>query len=128
MFSHATLGVADMGTARRFYDPVLRALGLELKFADETWAGWKSPSADRPLFIITRPYDGQPASAGNGQMIAFLAESRSDVDRCHSAAIDHGGTCDGKPGLRPQYHAGYYGAYFRDPDGNKICVCCHRVA
>ena len=72
MFSHTTLGVADVDLARRFYDPLLGALGLELKFANDTWAGWKSTSADKPLFLITRPYDGHSASAGNGQMIAFL--------------------------------------------------------
>lgn len=59
-------------------------------------------------------------------MIAFLAESRLLVDQCHALAILHGGTCEGKPGLRPNYHPDYYGAYFRDLDGNKLCVCCHQ--
>lgn len=127
MFSHTTLGVADIAAARRFYDPLMEVLGLEQKFADEIWAGWKSPTADRPLFIITRPYDRQPASAGNGQMIAFLAESGSVVNRCHALAIEHGGACEGEPGLRPDYHKSYYGTYFRDPDGNKLCVCCHEA-
>ncbi|PZO77503.1 MAG: glyoxalase [Mesorhizobium amorphae] len=125
MFSHATLGSSDLDTARRFYDPLMEALGFKLKFADERWMGWKPPASDRPLFIVMRPFNRQPVSVGNGQMIAFLAESRSKVDLCHALAIEHGGTCEGRPGLRPEYHPNYYGAYFRDPDGNKVCVCCH---
>jgi lactoylglutathione lyase len=58
-------------------------------------------------------------------MTAFLAAHRATVDRCHALALAHGGRCEGPPGLRPHYHADYYGAYFRDPDGNKLCVVCH---
>ncbi|OXH86721.1 glyoxalase, partial [Burkholderia multivorans] len=54
--------------------------------------------------------------------------TRAHVDRCHALALQHGGTCEGPPGLRPHYHRDYYGAYFRDPDGNKLCVVCHRPA
>jgi catechol 2,3-dioxygenase-like lactoylglutathione lyase family enzyme len=125
MFSHTTLGVADADRARTFYGPLLAALGLVPKFADARWAGWKHPDADRPLFIVTRPFDGAPASSGNGQMTAFLAPSRALVDRCHTLALDHGGTDEGAPGLRSEYHPHYYGAYVRDPDGNKLCICCH---
>jgi catechol 2,3-dioxygenase-like lactoylglutathione lyase family enzyme len=127
VLSHTTLGVAEMRAAQGFYGPFLGALGLILKFADEKWACWKHPAADRPLFIITRPFDDKPASAGNGQMIALLANSRLLVDECYSLALKHGGTGEGKPGLRPEYHSNYYGAYFRDPDGNKLCVCCHEA-
>ena len=126
MLSHVTLGVADVPRAQSFYTPLLEALGLVLKFSDSQWAGWKYPSADRPLFIVTRPFDGRAAATGNGQMIAFLAERRALVDRCYTLALEHGGTGDGKPGLRPHYHPDYYGAYFHDPDGNKLCVCCHQ--
>lgn len=125
MLSHITVGISDMRKALVFYDPLLATLGLTLKFADETWAGWEQPGVQRPLFIITRPFDGEPASTGNGQMIAFLAASRAQVDECYRLALEHGGIDDGRPGLRPQYHAHYYGAYFRDPDGNKLCVCSH---
>jgi catechol 2,3-dioxygenase-like lactoylglutathione lyase family enzyme len=58
-------------------------------------------------------------------MVAFLAETRAIVDRAYVVALTHGGTLEGAPGLRPEYHAHYYGAYFRDPDGNKLCVACH---
>ena len=128
MFSHITLGVADIYVARRFYGPLLEALGLTLKFADETWAGWKHPLAERPLFIVITPFNGEAAWAGNGQMTAFLASSRSLVDECHRLALELGAASEGEPGLRPAYHADYYGAYFRDPDGNKLCVCCHEAA
>ncbi|WP_233244506.1 VOC family protein, partial [Acidovorax sp. HMWF029] len=76
-------------------------------------------------FLIGRPFDGQPAAPGNGVMNALLAADRATVDAVHALALQHGGRCEGLPGLRPEYHANYYGAYFRDPEGNKLCVCCH---
>jgi lactoylglutathione lyase len=69
---------------------------------------------------------GRP-EAGNGQMVALLAATRAQVDAAHALALAHGGRCEGPPGLRPHYHANYYGAYFRDPDGNKLCVACHEA-
>ncbi|HEX4859541.1 MAG TPA: VOC family protein, partial [Usitatibacteraceae bacterium] len=81
-----------------------------------------------PLFVIAKPFDGQPHERGNGQMVAFLASSRALVDQAHALALAHGGTSEGAPGLRPEYHEHYYGAYFRDPDGNKLCVACHAPA
>lgn len=125
MLSHITVGISDVREARAFYDPLLATLGLSLKFANETWAGWEQPGVQRPLFIITRPLNGEPASTGNGQMIALLATSRALVDKCYRLALEHGGIDEGRPSIRPQYHANYYGAYFRDPDGNKLCVCSH---
>lgn len=125
MLSHTTLGVSDLPRALNFYAPLMEALGLTLKFSEPEWAGWRAPDADRPLFIIGRPFDGQAASVGNGQMIALLASSRAVVDRCHTLALELGGIDEGRPGLRPAYHPNYYGAYFRDPDGNKLCICRH---
>jgi catechol 2,3-dioxygenase-like lactoylglutathione lyase family enzyme len=130
MLSHVHVGISDFDRALAFYAAVMDTLGLVLKFAepDNGWAGWKQPHADRPLFLVGRPYDGGPAEPGNGQMIALLAPSRAAVDRCHAMALEHGGRSEGPPGLRPHYHPNYYGAYFRDPDGNKLCVCCHDPA
>ena len=127
MISHVTIGVGDFGRACSFYEGVMTELGLQLKFSDPStsWAGWMKPGQARPLFLIARPFNGAPPAAGNGQMTALLAPSRAAVDRTHAAALAHGGVCEGPPGLRPQYHDKYYGAYFRDPDGNKLCVCCH---
>jgi catechol 2,3-dioxygenase-like lactoylglutathione lyase family enzyme len=127
MLSHVFVGITDFERAFNFYAPLLDALGLKLKFRDEQtgWAGWMAQDQPRPLFVISRPYDGKPASVGNGQMLALLAPQRDHVDRVHAIALAQGGVCEGPPGPRPQYHAHYYGAYFRDPDGNKLCVCCH---
>jgi len=124
MISHVHIGVSDVGRALSFYAPVMEILGLNLKISEEAWAAWKGSEA-RPLFIIGIPYDRQPMTPGNGQMVALLAPSREIVDKCHAAALSQGGTCGGPPGLRPHYHPNYYGAYFRDLDGNKLCVCCH---
>lgn len=127
MLSHVFIGVSDFGRAYSFYAALMAELGLRLKFHDaaKPWAGWVAPDALRPLFVIAHPFDGGPASAGNGQMVALLAPSRAAVGRCHALALAHGGSCEGAPGLRPEYNADYFGAYFRDPDGNKLCVCRH---
>lgn len=127
MFSHVFVGVSDFERAQSFYKPLMQALGIEARFVDASrpWAGWQSSPDPRPLFLIGRPYDRQPHAAGNGQMVAFLAPSREVVRQVHAVALAHGGSSEGAPGLRPEYHAHYYGAYFRDPDGNKLCVACH---
>ena len=130
MLSHVHIGVNDFERAMAFYGPLLERLGLALRFREPEvpWAGWQTPGVARPLFLIGRPFDGQAAISGNGAMNALLAPDRATVDEVHALALRHGGTCDGPPGLRPRYHAHYYGAYFRDPDGNKLCVCCHGEA
>jgi len=127
MFSHIYIGINDFGQAFAFYAAVLAPLPTRLRFKDEArpWAAWQPAEGGRPLFIIGHPYDGQPALAGNGQMTALMAPSRAAVDAAHAAALAHGGSCEGAPGLRPHYHANYYGAYFRDPEGNKLCVVHH---
>ena len=127
MISHVFIGVDDFKRALLFYSAVLHALDLEMKFSepDKDWAGWVARDQPRPLFVIGRPFDGAPHQAGNGQMIALLAPTRSVVDAVHAAAVEQGGRCEGAPGLRPHYHPNFYGAYFRDLDGNKLCVCCH---
>lgn len=129
MLSHVYIGVNDFGRAFSFYSAVMAELGLPLKFSDPSkpWAGWMPADAPRPLLLIGAPYDGQRAAAGNGQMTALLAPSPSAVERAYAAGMAHGGRCEGAPGLRPEYHAQYYGAYLRDPDGNKLCVCCHEA-
>jgi len=129
MISHSTIGISNMERALAFYAPLMKLLGHVLKFSDseQAMAAWKPKDADRPLFIIGAPNNGKAPTPGNGQMIALLTPSRQAVDDCHAAALAHGGSCEGRPGLRPHYHPNYYGAYFRDPDGNKLCVCCHEA-
>ena len=127
MFSHIFVGVNDFERALSFYQPLMDVLGVEQHFCefDRPWAGWQSSPHPRPLFLIGRPYDGRPHVAGNGQMVAFLAATHEIVDRAYAVALANGGRCEGAPGLRPEYHKQYYGAYFRDPEGNKIGVACH---
>ncbi|PZP31683.1 MAG: glyoxalase [Roseateles depolymerans] len=128
MFSHVFIGTNDFERSLAFYTALTEALGIAARFCDASrpWAGWQSSPDPRPLLLIGRPFDGQPHAPGNGQMVALQAASREQVDRAHAAGLAHGGRCDGPPGLRPDYHAHYYGAYLRDPDGNKLCVVCHQ--
>ncbi|UXH79399.1 VOC family protein [Roseateles amylovorans] len=127
MLSHLHLGVQDFERALGFYRALMPVLGIQERFGDSArrWAGWQSSPGPRPLLLIGEPFDGQAHQPGNGQMAAFLASTRTAVDQAHAAALAHGGTCEGPPGLRPHYHADYYGAYFRDTEGNKLCVACH---
>lgn len=129
MFSHVFISVTDFERALAFYQPLMRALGLEQRWlqADRPWAGWHSPGGTRPFFVICMPFDGKPHHPGNGQMVAFMAQDRSTVQIVHAVALEHGGADEGAPGLRPEYHPHYFGAYFRDLDGNKLCVACHQA-
>ena len=126
VFAHLP-GRLDFERSLDFYSAVLAGIGLEVRFIDRTrpWAGWQIPGEPRPLFLIGKPFDENPHHCGNGQMVAFLANTRALVDSAYSLALAHGGTSDGAPGLRPRYHANYYGAYFCDPDGNKVCIARH---
>jgi catechol 2,3-dioxygenase-like lactoylglutathione lyase family enzyme len=127
VFSHICVGVTDFDRALVFYSALMSSLGLEVRFCDHNrpWAGWQSAGESRPLFLIGRPFDEGPHAPGNGQMVALLAGNRALVDSAYETALAHGGVSEGSPGLRPEYHDNYYGAYFRDPDGNKLCVACH---
>ncbi|HTS22489.1 MAG TPA: VOC family protein [Casimicrobiaceae bacterium] len=127
MFSDIFVGVRDFDRALAFYRALLSVIGIEERFCerDRPWAGWQSSPGPRPLFLIGSPFDGQPHAAGNGQMVAFVASTRAAVDRAYEVAPANGGTSEGAPGPRPEYHADCYGAYFRDTEGNKLCVACH---
>lgn len=127
MISHVCIGITDFDRAMDFYAGIMRELGLVLKFSEpeKSWSGWVQPGTTRPMLLILAPHNGEMASAGNGQMVALLAPSRAAVDSAYAQALASGGRCEGAPGLRPHYHPHYYGAYFRDPDGNKLAVCCH---
>ena len=127
MLSHVFVGVTDFERSFTFYSVIMEVLGIDLRFVEPArpWAGWQASGAPRPLFLIGAPENGRAHDPGNGQMIALLADNRESVDGAYAAALNNGGSCEGAPGLRPHYHAHYYGAYFRDPDGNKLCVVCH---
>jgi catechol 2,3-dioxygenase-like lactoylglutathione lyase family enzyme len=127
VFSHVFTGVSDFDRAYAFYSQIMQVLEIALRFHDPSKprAAWQSAGGTRPLFMIGMPDNGQSHDPGNGQMVAFLAGSRKKVQSAHELAISLGAKCEGPPGLRPQYHENYFGAYFRDPDGNKVCVACH---
>jgi catechol 2,3-dioxygenase-like lactoylglutathione lyase family enzyme len=125
MFTYLTVGINDLPRAIRFYDPVLAALGIERRVTVEAEAGYALRDDGRCRFWITHPFDGKPASVGNGSMPAFEAQSRAAVDAFHAAALAHGGTDEGAPGLR-HFHPNFYACYVRDPDGNKLSALCER--
>lgn len=127
MISHVFIGVNDFSRALAFYQPLMEVLGYPQRFVDESrpWAGWQSVPGPRPLLLIGKPFDGESAQPGNGQMIALAAATRAQVVAAHALALQQGGRCAGPPGLRPEYHPNYFGAYFRDVEGNKLCVVCH---
>jgi catechol 2,3-dioxygenase-like lactoylglutathione lyase family enzyme len=127
MLDHVSLGVTDMERSRKFYDAALKPLGLVRQHDYDGAAGYGS-TPDRAMFWIGTPLDaGRPARAGGGTHVAFAAPARKAVDEFYAAAMAAGAKDDGKPGLRPIYHEGYYGAFVLDPDGHKIEACCHQA-
>jgi len=123
MFSHMTLGTNNWEQAAPFWKAVASELGLPTLFEHE--GGIAFGEMVGPKIFIGPTFDGLPASNGNGTHVAFLAKDRATVDAFHRAALKHGGVDEGAPGLRPQYHPNYYGAYVRDPDGHKLQAVCH---
>lgn len=126
MIGYVTLGTNDLARAREYYDALLGSIGAKrlMEFPDEMggftlWGiGWGSPG-----IALTRPYNGQAAVAGNGNMIAIVMDSRDKVDTFHARALELGGSDEGAPGVRGEEGPrAFYGAYFRDPEGNKICA------
>lgn len=118
-FLYLTLGTNDLARAARFYDAALAPLGLVRRAIEETEVGYGLPSDRRARLWVTLPFDGKPATVGNGSMPALVAPSQDAVRAFHAAALDHGGRDEGTPGLRP-YGTAFYAAYVRDPDGNKL--------
>jgi catechol 2,3-dioxygenase-like lactoylglutathione lyase family enzyme len=126
MIGYATLGTKDIVKARAFYDALLGMLGAKriMEFGDDLggFTMWGT-DWDKPGVAVTLPNDKQLATVGNGNMIALTVDQRSLVDALHAKALELGGTCEGPPGLRgdegPQ---AFYGAYFRDLDGNKLAA------
>jgi len=124
MYSHVTVGTRDLARSERFYDAVMAALGHPVLFKNARALAYGLPTGEK--FFVLFPFDGKEARPGNGVHAAFRAESRDKVDEFHRAALAQGGSDEGAPGLRPHYHPNYYGAYVRDPDGNKLQAVCHR--
>jgi catechol 2,3-dioxygenase-like lactoylglutathione lyase family enzyme len=132
MFTYVYLGTNDLERAARFYDATLASLGLQRCVTnDPEWdrisAGWGTyeDGGVRELALwVGTPFNQQPATSGNGTMVAFKARSWKEVDDFHAAALACGGSSEGAPGLRPHYGPDFYAAYVRDLDGNKLAVVC----
>jgi predicted lactoylglutathione lyase len=116
MVGYVTLGTNDLPRATRFYDELLASLGAKHLMDLENFIVWGT-SFDEGCLAITKPYDGQTATVGNGVMVALQAPSKAAVDAIHAKALELGGTDEGAPGPRGD---GFYAAYFRDLDGNKL--------
>lgn len=123
MFSHVTIGSSDPDKAAAFYDAVLATLGIVPFFKMEGTLSYGT--ATGPKVFILKPFNGAAHVPGNGGHVAFLAPDRAAVDAFHAKALELGGSDEGAPGLRPHYHPNYYGAYVRDPEGNKLQAVCH---
>lgn len=115
MIGYTTLGVSDMDAAKTFYTALLGAKVLY----DGGRIAMIGESMSRPMIAVCIPYDEQPPHPGNGVMVAFPAGSQDAVDAQHKKALELGATCDGEPGAR--IPGQFYGAYVKDPDGNKLC-------
>jgi catechol 2,3-dioxygenase-like lactoylglutathione lyase family enzyme len=122
MIGYVTIGAKDSEVSGKFYDAVFGAIGMERKFADGGWIGYGLWGSEKHNVYVCTPFDGKSATHGNGVMIAFKTDSRSKVDVAHAAGCSNGGQCDGPPGFRPPEKDTWYGAYVRDPVGNKIAI------
>jgi catechol 2,3-dioxygenase-like lactoylglutathione lyase family enzyme len=117
MLLYVTLGTNDIERAGAFYDRVLATLGLVRLRTLQAEIGWGA--AGGPVLVwLTRPFDGRAATVGNGSMLALAAKDAAEVQAFHRAALEAGGQDEGAPG--PRYRPGFYAAYVRDPDGNKL--------
>ena len=118
--AHVTFGTRDLEKGARFYDAVMAEFGGGRMMETEKALGWSFPEGG-PSIGITYPFDGNDAGVGNGTMFAIMGKDEDQVRRVHAAALANGGSCEGPPGLRAN---GFYAAYFRDPDGNKMNTFC----
>ena len=119
MLSTGRFGTNDLERAKAFYDAITALLGAVRVYDRPNLAGYRGASGG--IFLIGTPFSGE-ASTGNGTQLGFEAPSRAVVDAIHAKALELGGSCEGAPGIRGDDANGYYGAYFRDPDGNKLTV------
>lgn len=120
MIGYVTLGTNNLERAAAFYDALLGELGAKRFMEMERFVAW-AVSPDKPSLGVIKPFDGKPATIGNGNMVAIAVDSPAKVDAFYKKAIELGGTDEGAPGLRG---GSFYAGYFRDLDGNKLnCFC-----
>lgn len=123
MIGYVTIGTNDPERTLPYYDALLAEIGAKriMEFPEGSFTMWGT-GWDQPGLVVTRPYNGEPATAGNGNMVALAVDSRDTVERVHTRALELGGTDEGAPGLRGPEAMGFYAGYFRDPEGNKLAV------
>ena len=124
MIGYATVGTNDIDRARAFYDALFGSIGAKriMEFPESGFTMY-GVSWGKPAVAVTRPYNGEKATPGNGAMVAIVMDERAKVDAFYAKALELGGTDEGAPGLRgPEGEQAFYGAYFRDLDGNKLCA------
>ena len=120
MIGYTCVGTNNLDKAVSFYEELLGLLGAKPFFKTDRGIGW-GVSPDKPMFSVLQPFDGQPATVGNGTMVAFSVANPEAVQAFYAKALALGGRDEGAPGARG---GGFYGAYFRDLDGNKLAVYC----
>ena len=121
MIGYVTLGTNDIARAARFYDALLGVIGAGRFMESETFVAW-AVDPDKPSLGVIKPFDGNPATVGNGTMVSLVVDSNEKVDAVHRKALELGGKDEGAPG--PRGTPGFYAGYFRDLDGNKLnCYC-----
>ncbi len=123
MIGYAMLGTNNQDRANAFYDAVFGAIGVGRLMTFPTGSIAWGINWNVPMIAVGPPYDGAPATVGNGSMLAVPLDTRTKVDALHAAALAAGGKDEGAPGVRGEEgEQAFYGAYFRDPDGNKLCA------
>ena len=125
MIGYVTLGSNDIGRAAAFYDQLLKLLGAGRFMESERFVAW-AVTPDQPSLGVITPYDGKPATVGNGVMVSLVVDSNAKVDELYRKAIELGAQDEGAPG--PRGSDGFYAAYFRDLDGHKLNCFCWKPA
>ena len=124
MIGYVSLGTNDLDKAAAFYEPIAEMLGHQRMMSNERMVMWGTPGKGALLGVI-KPFDGGPATAGNGTMVSLEAPDEETVGKIHAYALAHGGSDEGAPGMRGE---NFYGGYFRDPDGNKLVAYLFKTA
>ena len=117
MIGYVTVGTSDLERAAKFYDAIAAEMGTGRMMDTEAYIAWGKLDGQAGI-AATKPFDGKTASVGNGTMVALQAKDRAQVDKLYEIALANGGSDEGAPG--PRGDEGFYAAYFRDPDGNKL--------
>jgi len=123
MIGYVCVGTNNMDRALGFYDALLGEVGGKRTMELETFKGYAN-EAGMPMLAVVEPYDGKAATVGNGIMVALVTPSRAAVDKIYAKAMELGAADEGGPGLRGPEDMGFYAAYFRDLDGNKLNAFC----